>query len=83
MPRKPKVSGPPKVPKSRRYGKEGYWSCPKCPYRIPLNFPNGIDDALAAHWLGHVFPVELELSEKAKAWKRESPESPENTERPR
>lgn len=69
--RLPRTSDVPKVPKSRRYGEVGYWSCPKCPYRIALNFPNGIDDAIAAHWLAHTFPVELEISEKAKGWSRD------------
>lgn len=72
MPRKSKVPGPPRVPKSRRSGEPGFWQCPRCVYRIALDFPSGIDDAIAAHWLGHTYPVELELSEKAKAWTRGS-----------
>jgi hypothetical protein len=68
----------PKIPKSRKStppaeleppGTE-YWQCPDCIYRIALDFPSGCDAAIRAHVLAHLEPVEIPLSEKAKAWIR-------------
>ena len=45
--RKPRESRKPEVPA------EVYWDCPKCIYRIPLDFPGGTGEAIAAHQNGH------------------------------
>lgn len=31
----------------------GIWDCPRCPYRIALDFPNGCEDAIVEHALAH------------------------------
>lgn len=31
----------------------GFWSCPKCVYRIPVDFPGGTREPIAAHENGH------------------------------
>lgn len=31
----------------------GFWECPRCPYRIALDFPNGIEEPIVAHTSAH------------------------------
>lgn len=46
---------PPRAPKNAKV-----WQCPECVYRIETEMAD-VDEAIAAHWLAHNFPVELGL----------------------
>ena len=69
------LAAKPKVPRSRKSLPPAeppkFWLCPKCIYRIALDFPSGTREAILSHQLAHRYPMELPLSEKAKGWKRD------------